>query len=231
MNVGSSFITNPQPAKLVEPGQGSLHYPPIDAQPTPMLRGASGQDGPDPQQAQRLPMNCRVIGPVSLDLVWPTPRTTRLAPHWRNGGHQGQQLGHIMTISSSQQSRQGNPLSIGNDMMFTPQLALVRGVGASFFPHHPPLGGKHCPPGPVTNQSHPLLVVGPAAIHAAAARPQLPANSAGDASRSCPSHRPSPRECRSSERRGCQSGPVGRPKACDQGSPGVWAWLVAAGVE
>ena len=144
MNIGTPLITNPQPAELVQPGQGSLHHPPIDAQATAMLSEPPSQEGSDSQQVQPSPMSFRVIGSVSLDLVWSaaaagsgarwTPTRSGcspspLPPYWRNSFHQGQQLGPIMTISFSQQGRQGNPLGISNDMMFTPQLGLRRSVG------------------------------------------------------------------------------------------------------
>ena len=37
MNAGSPFIASAQPSELVQPCQGSLHYPPMDAQATPVL--------------------------------------------------------------------------------------------------------------------------------------------------------------------------------------------------
>ena len=181
-------------------------------------------------------MRFRGIGSVSLNLVWSAPRTAPLASHWRNSFHQGQQLGHIMTISSSQESRQGNPFSVSNHMVFAPQLAPVSGVGAGFFPRHPRRELRRYPLRLVTNQSHPLPLVGPAAIHVVAAKLQPPANLEGGVSRSFPNHIPSPeatspRECRSSGRTGCQSGLGGRPKACDLGSAGIWAWVVAVRAE
>ncbi len=70
MNVGSPFIASPQPSELVQPCEGSLHYPPMDAAATPLLSKAFGQDRLDPQQSQRTPVGFRVISSVSLNLVW-----------------------------------------------------------------------------------------------------------------------------------------------------------------
>jgi hypothetical protein len=69
MNVGSPFIANPQPSELVQSCQGSLHHPPMDAQATPVLGKAFGQDRLDPQRSQRLPVGFRVISSVSLNLA------------------------------------------------------------------------------------------------------------------------------------------------------------------
>ena len=92
MNVGPALITHPQPAELVQPGQSSLHHPAMDTQPTPVMSEPLGQHWPNAQRPQRLAMGSEVVGPVSLNLVWPLAGTPSLAAHWRNGLHQGQQL-------------------------------------------------------------------------------------------------------------------------------------------
>ena len=134
MSVGSPFIANPQPSELVQPCQGSLHYPPMDAQATPVLGKAFGQDRLDPQRSQRLPVGFRVISSVSLNLVWSPAWTSYLAPNGRNGFHQGQQLSYIMTVSARQDGGQRDPLGVGNQVVLAPRLAPVSGIGPSFPP-------------------------------------------------------------------------------------------------
>jgi hypothetical protein len=85
MNVGPPLVADPQPAELVQPAQGSLHYPPIDTQPPPMPGEPLGQDRPNPQQPQCSAMRAGIIGTLSLDLVWPAMWTPSFATHWRNG--------------------------------------------------------------------------------------------------------------------------------------------------
>ena len=209
MNVGSSLIANPQSAELVQPSQSSLHHPPVDAQAAPVLGQPLGQDWPDPQPTQSPAVGFRVIGSVSLNLIRPPAGTSPLPPKRRNGLHQGEQLGHVMSVRSGENSRQGNPLGIGNDMMLATQLASVGGIGSGFSPRRPRLGRKRYPPRLGTSQSGRLLAVGPVTIHGASARPQLPASRADGANRSCPSHSPfpgaaSPKGCHSSGQTGCQ---------------------------
>ena len=69
MNVGPPLIANAQPPELVQPCQGSLYHPPMDAEATPVLGKALGQDWLDPQRSQRPPVRFRVISSVSLNLV------------------------------------------------------------------------------------------------------------------------------------------------------------------
>ena len=120
MNVGSPLIANAQPAELVQPCQGSLHHPPMDAEATPVLGKALGQDRLDPEGPQRAPVRFRVISSVSLNLGWSPAWASSLAPNGRNGLHQGQQLGHIMTISSRQDGSQRDSLGVGDQVVFAP---------------------------------------------------------------------------------------------------------------
>ena len=129
MNVCPPLIANAHPSELVQPGQGLLNHPPINSQPAPMLSEAFGKDGPNPKQVQRLPMWLRVISTVSLNSIRLVVRPASLATNRKNGLHQGQQLGHIMTVSSGQNGCQGCPISVRNHMMLTPAFASVSGTG------------------------------------------------------------------------------------------------------
>jgi hypothetical protein len=55
MNVGPPLVADPQPAELVQPGQGSLHYPPIDTQPPPCWVNRWARTGPIPNNHSALP--------------------------------------------------------------------------------------------------------------------------------------------------------------------------------
>ncbi len=228
MNVGSPLVANAQPSELVQPCQGSLHHPPMDAEATPVLGKALGQDRLYPQRPQRAPMRFRVICSVSLNSVWSPAWASSLAPNGRNGFHQGQQLGHIMTISSRQDDGQRDSLGVGDQVVFAPRLTPIGRIGPRFSPRRPPLGWRRYPPRLGTSQSGRLLAVWPETVHEGFARPQLPASLEDDANRSCPSHTPSPgaaspKECRSSGRTRYQSAPEGRSGASGQGSAIAWA--------
>ena len=102
MNVGPPLVADAQPAELMQPSQGSLNHPTIDSEAAAVLGEALGQDRLDPQRVQCLSVRFRVISSVSLNLVRSPTRAASPAPNWWNGLHQGQQLGHVMTISSRQ---------------------------------------------------------------------------------------------------------------------------------
>jgi hypothetical protein len=236
MDVGPAFIAHSQTAKLMQPGQGSLHHPPVDTQPTAMRGEPLGQHRSNPQRPQCPAVRSGIIGPVSLDLVGPATGTSSLASHFRNGLNQGQQLGHVMTVGSRHNSRQGSPIGVSNQVVFAPQLAPVSGIGPGFSPHRPRLGWKRYPPRHGTSQSGPLLAACATTVHEVAARPQLPASLADAANKSCLTHSPSPgaaspKGCRSLERTRRQSGPDDRQVAFGQGNAFVWSWVAAVTVE
>jgi len=236
MDVRPPLVADAQPPELVQPGQRPLHHPPVDAEATAMSSEALRQDWFNPQGAQHLPMGFRAIRSVSLNSVWPAAWPTSLATHRRNGCHQGQQLGHIMTVGSGQNGGQGDSLGVGDDVVLAAGFAPVSGVGACFSPRPQPPGWTRYPQRLGTNRSGQPLAVWTAAAHEVSAKPPLPATPSGVASRSCQSRTPSPGATsptgsRSSRQRGRRSAPAGCPGAFVQGTVGAWAWVAAGAVE
>ena len=135
VDVCPPLIADAQPPELVQPGQGPLHHPAVDAQATAMSSQTLREHWHNPQGAQHFSMGSRAVGSVSLNSVWSTAWPATLATHRRNGCHQGQQLGNIMTVSAGQNGGQRNPFGIGNHVVLTALFAPVRGVGACFSPH------------------------------------------------------------------------------------------------
>jgi len=65
MYVGSSFIPNPQPPELKQPGEGPFHYPSPTAQPAAVVCVAHCKQRNDVAATQTLPDRLRVITPVA----------------------------------------------------------------------------------------------------------------------------------------------------------------------
>src|ERR1051325_2350319 len=80
-----------------------------------------------------LAMRFRIVGSISLNMVWPATRSAAFAFDARNFVDQREQLGDIMTISSSQGNSQGDAVSIGKQMLLASQFAPIRGIWAGFF--------------------------------------------------------------------------------------------------
>ena len=95
-----------------------------------MLRPSSCQHGFDVSPAQLLAVRVRVVAPIPLNARRATARAT---PPTMNGWdriHKRPQLGDVWGIGLCQRGGQRNPLGIGDDMMFAPQLPAVSGVRA-----------------------------------------------------------------------------------------------------
>jgi hypothetical protein len=101
MNVCSPFEADPQPAKLMQPTQSPLYYPPGYTQTTAMGLAPLAQHQQEVSTPQLLTQCSRIIPSVSLKLqrppAWPPP----LALHCRNGLHQFESLRHIVGVSTS----------------------------------------------------------------------------------------------------------------------------------
>ncbi len=233
MDVGTPLVAYPQSAKLVQPGQGSFHHPPVHPQPAAVLGPPPSQGGRDVAGAQVLAMLPGVIGPVGVEPLWTAAGSAVLPPHRRHCIHQGQQRGCVVAVGAGQDGRQRGSVGIGEQVMLTPGLAPVRGIGAGFFPRRPLPAPTRCPHKPGTSPSHGPPAIWTAGFHGGAATLRRLATLAADASRSSRNRSPfpgaaAPRECRFSVLTECRSRLSGRQRACVRGSGTAGVWERAA---
>lgn len=69
MDVRTAFIADAQATKLVQPTEGALHDPAIDAQATAMRGVALADQRSDATGAQRAPMRVRIKAPIAIDAL------------------------------------------------------------------------------------------------------------------------------------------------------------------
>jgi len=134
MDVVAPIVADAEAAMLMEPTEGPLHHPAVNAQSAAVLGAAFRQHRPDVALTQLLPMPVRIVRAIALHLVRATPGMTNLAGHGRNAVHQRQQLRHIMPIGPRQDERERNPLGVGEQMVFAPQFPSIRGIRPRFRP-------------------------------------------------------------------------------------------------
>ena len=133
MDIGTFFKADSQPTELMKPTVRAFDDPSEDAQAASMLGVALGQHGLNPAPSQSFAMRLRVIGPVALNTPGASPASA-FAADLGNRVHQGEQLRHVVGIGSRQRGRQGDALGIGDDVVFRPSLAAIRGIGARLRP-------------------------------------------------------------------------------------------------
>lgn len=134
MDRGGFVIPYPESTVLMQPRQRAFHRPPVFSQAAPMGCPPFGQDRFNPPLAKSPTVRLRIIGPISLNTIWPFPRTPNFAGDGRNGIDQGEQLGHIVSIGFGDGDRQWNSIGIGDHMVFGALFPPVRGIGAGFRP-------------------------------------------------------------------------------------------------
>jgi hypothetical protein len=134
MNIGLPLVTHPQAAELVQPAQGPLYQPAVDSQATAMLLTTLAQQRQDAATSQFLTQWVRVIASVSLHLLGASPGPTSLAFDGLDGIHQGKSLGYIMAVGPSKLYRQGDALSLSDNVVFAPSFSSVSRVGSRLLP-------------------------------------------------------------------------------------------------
>jgi hypothetical protein len=134
MDVSAALIAHPQAAELMEPGERAFHDPAVDPQTTPVGGTPFSQHRFNPASPQGLTMGLRIIPAVTLHAVRFAAGTTDLAAHGGNRRHQREELGDIVAIGAGERSGQGEPVRVGDYMMFTARFAPIGRVGAGLGP-------------------------------------------------------------------------------------------------
>jgi len=134
MNIITTFITNSQSAKLVQPGKCTLDHPAEDSQPTAMCRSAFCQNRIYTEFMQYISMGLTVIGSITLNTIRSLTRMTHLACDWRNRLNQRQKLSYIVAVGSCDFHCERDAIGIGDNVMFRPQFPSIRCIRARFRP-------------------------------------------------------------------------------------------------
>jgi len=134
MDGSKSFVSHPQTAVLVKPGQRAFDHPAGTAEPTTVRNPSFGEDRPDAPLPKFVAMRLRIVRAVPLQAHWFLPGSSRLPAHSGHRIRQGKKLGHVVGIGTREQSSQWDPASIGDYVVLTTGFAPIRGVWARFLP-------------------------------------------------------------------------------------------------
>ena len=134
MNIRTTFITNSQPAKLMQPGKCTFYYPASFAQPATVRCSTLGQQRFDLQNSQSDTVWPRIIGTVTLNNIRALTRLTTLSSYRWNRFNQWKKLRYVVAVSTGDNSSKRYPVGVGNYMMLTAIFASISGVWAGFLP-------------------------------------------------------------------------------------------------
>ena len=127
VNLGSSFITNAQSAKLMQPTNGALNHPTVHTESTAVFGVATRDHRLRTDLAQRFTVRLRVVGAISIQLIKPKAWLAGFASDLGNLVDQWQQLRHIVSIRFG---HDGHAVAVGQQMMFRPAFSAVHGAWA-----------------------------------------------------------------------------------------------------
>jgi hypothetical protein len=134
VDVIASLIANSEPSKLVQPGDGSFHYPTMFAEATTVFRVSTSQVGSDATPAKLVAVRLGVVPSIALDAFGTATWAAQFAADGSDGFNQRQKLGYVVRIGARECRGQWNARRIRNDMVLAARLAAIRGVGAGFCP-------------------------------------------------------------------------------------------------
>jgi hypothetical protein len=134
MDTRSTFVSDGEAAKAVEPRQRAFDGPARTAKAAAVGRPAFGEHGHDAARPQAPPVGLRIVGAIALHGARPTPRPARSPANRGDRIDQGQQLRHIVPVRRREARDERNPVGVGENMMLRPGFAAIGRVRSSFFP-------------------------------------------------------------------------------------------------
>src|SRR4028119_780886 len=119
VHIKSSFITNGQPAVVVEPSQSALDHPPVPAQPLCALDPSSGNTRDDAPLPPSLPASNVVVSFVSMQLgrslTTPSAKLSRFLYRFDSINYISKSVG-VVNVSSRADYGKGNSPSVDHNM-------------------------------------------------------------------------------------------------------------------
>jgi hypothetical protein len=134
MDIGSSFVSDFEPAILMEPTLRAFHDPAVHAQSAAVGRAALGQDRLRPSAAKFTPVRLGIVSPIPLGPLEALPGTADFAGHRRHRVHQRQQLRYVVAVGRGQRDDHRNAVAIGEKVMFAPHFPSIRRIRARLRP-------------------------------------------------------------------------------------------------
>jgi len=134
MNIITTFITNSQSTKLVQPRKRSLDHPAENSQPAAISRSTFGQKRIYAQLMQCISMGLTVISSITQNAIRSFTRMTYFARNRRNRLNQRQKLSYVMAVGSGDFHRKRDTICVGDKVMFRPQFPSIRCIRARFRP-------------------------------------------------------------------------------------------------
>ncbi len=117
VDVGPSFPADAESFEAVEPGEGALDHPPVDAQAAAVGCAASGDDGQDPASLDLVAVDVVVVASVGEDRLGLSAGSSQSAADRRDSGEQRHELGDVIAVAASEDDRERGAAAVGDQVM------------------------------------------------------------------------------------------------------------------
>lgn len=128
VNIEAALVTNGQPAKAVEPGEGALYNPAVPAQLLAAIDPSPRNSRYNPSLAKSFPISFGVVPFVSMQLVRALARSASLPVDWRNSINHLLQHGRVRYVSTCAFQRERNASPTDHKMALRAWFAFIRRV-------------------------------------------------------------------------------------------------------
>ncbi len=139
MEVGASFVADPEPFELVQPGEGPIHHPTDFAQPRAVGDSASGDHRLDAALPQRAAVLVEVVAPVGIQVPRLVARPSSPPPDRRDRVEQRQQLGDVVAVAAGERDGEWGSVPVDYQVVLGAGTGAVDWRGADVIPRRFPL--------------------------------------------------------------------------------------------
>ena len=134
VDVVAPFPADAQAAEAVQPGDRSLDDVPEDAQAGVVGLASFGDDRADASLPQQAPVPVVTVAAVGEQGVGPMPGPAHGPGNGRDLVDQRQQLRDVVAVPAGQRHREGDALSVGDDVVLAARTCAVDRDGTAFGP-------------------------------------------------------------------------------------------------
>lgn len=143
MEVGASFVADPEPFELVQPSKGSLYHPTDLAEPRTVGHATSGDHRSDAALPQQAAVLVEVVAPVGIQVPRLTARSPSQPPDRRNRIEQRQELGDVVAVAAGEGDGERGSVPVNYQVVLGTRTGAVDRRGADVIP---PLSARTCEP-------------------------------------------------------------------------------------
>jgi len=128
MDVRPPFVSDAQPAVLMQPRQRPFDDPPVYTQPAAVFGASLRKNGLDASTAKELPVRFGIIRSIPLHRVGLVAGVASASRDSRNRIDQRNQLSDIVTVRPGQSGGQRDAVGVADHVMFAPQFPSIRWI-------------------------------------------------------------------------------------------------------